>query len=85
MHRHVRAVARPKPAPDIFLRAATLLGGSPAQSLVFEDSPTGMQAAVAAGMRLVAVPDARLDRSRIPAGAVVVDSLAALDLAALGL
>lgn len=78
-------VQRPKPAPDIFLQAARQLGAEPAESLVFEDSPTGMEAGVAAGMQLVAVPDARLDRARIPPGAIVVDSLDALDLTALGL
>lgn len=78
-------VANPKPAPDIFLEAAARLGAVPADSLVFEDSPTGMEAGVAAGMRLVAVPDTRLDRSRIPAGAIVLDTLEGLSLSTLGL
>jgi len=49
-------VPRGKPAPDVFLRAATLLNVSPAQCLVVEDSPVGCRAARAAGMRCFAVP-----------------------------
>jgi HAD superfamily hydrolase (TIGR01509 family) len=43
-------VARPKPAPDVFLFAARTLGVSPAACAVVEDTPTGIRAAVAAGM-----------------------------------
>lgn len=46
-------VARAKPAPDVFLRGAELLGVDPANCIVFEDSPVGIQAARAAGMRVV--------------------------------
>lgn len=48
-------VERPKPFPDIYLKCAELLGSDPVHSVVFEDSPTGIEAARAAGMRLVAV------------------------------
>jgi len=48
-------VNRPKPAPDIYLKAAELLGIKPANCIVFEDSPTGIEAGRAAGMRLVGV------------------------------
>jgi len=44
-------VARPKPAPDIYLLAAARLGSAPADCLVIEDSPAGAAAAIAAGMR----------------------------------
>lgn len=47
--------ARSKPAPDGFLKAAGLLGVDPAEVLVFEDSPSGIQSAQAAGMKVVAV------------------------------
>lgn len=46
---------RSKPAPDGFLKAADLLGVEPSEVLVFEDSPSGIQSAQAAGMNVVAV------------------------------
>jgi HAD superfamily hydrolase (TIGR01509 family) len=48
-------VDRPKPFPDIYLKAAELLGLEPHQCIVFEDSPTGAAAGLAAGMRVVGV------------------------------
>jgi sugar-phosphatase len=50
-------VARPKPAPDIFLEAAARLGVAPAACVVLEDSLAGVRAARAAGMRVIAVPE----------------------------
>lgn len=50
-------VTRGKPAPDIFLEAASRLGASPGECLVLEDSEAGIRAAHAAGMRPVMVPD----------------------------
>ena len=50
-------VPRVKPAPDLFLLAALRLGVAPPTCLVFEDSPNGIRAARAAGMRCVAVPN----------------------------
>ncbi|WP_188302182.1 HAD family hydrolase [Streptomyces sp. CBMA123] len=46
---------RGKPDPGLFLLAANRLGVEPARCLVYEDSPEGMQAAHAAGMRAVDV------------------------------
>lgn len=46
-------VVRAKPSPDVYLRGAELLGVEPANCIVFEDSPVGVQAARAAGMRVV--------------------------------
>jgi beta-phosphoglucomutase len=46
-------VARAKPAPDVYLRCAELMGVDPANCIVFEDSPVGIQAARGAGMRVV--------------------------------
>ncbi len=44
-------VTRGKPAPDLFLHAANTLNVAPATAIVVEDSLTGIQAALAAGMR----------------------------------
>lgn len=47
-------VRKPKPAPDLFWHCANLMGISPAERnnvIVFEDSPHGIESAVAAGMR----------------------------------
>lgn len=46
-------VARPKPAPDLFLHAARTLGFEPARTLVVEDSPLGVQGAASAGMTVI--------------------------------
>lgn len=50
-------VARGKPAPDIYLRAAAELGVAPAACVAFEDSSPGACAAAAAGMIAILVPD----------------------------
>ena len=52
-------VERGKPAPDMFLLAARLMGVPPERCLVFEDTEPGIQAAEAAGMRWVRVPSRR--------------------------
>ena len=49
-------VVHGKPAPDIFLLAARLLGVDPTKCLVFEDAEPGIKAALAAGMQVVRVP-----------------------------
>lgn len=49
-------VVNGKPAPDCFLQLAQRLGLPPTECLVIEDSPAGVAAATAAGMRVVAVP-----------------------------
>jgi sugar-phosphatase len=48
-------VQRGKPSPDPYLLAAERLAVSPADCLVFEDAPAGVQAAVSAGMRVIGV------------------------------
>lgn len=53
------SVARGKPAPDIFLKAAADLHVLPSHSLVIEDAVAGIQAARAAGMRCIAVAGER--------------------------
>lgn len=66
-------VEHAKPAPDLFLRAAELLGVAPSDCVAVEDSPTGVESALAAGMRVVAV--ARLPEHRATLGDTVVDRL----------
>ncbi len=68
-------VAAGKPAPDVFLAAARRLGADPEDCLAFEDSPAGIQAASAAGMSVIAVPEERLVDSDLVAADVVLDSL----------
>ena len=46
-------VGRGKPAPDLFLHAAARMGFAPADCVVVEDSPAGVEAARAAGMRVL--------------------------------
>jgi beta-phosphoglucomutase len=48
-------VRRAKPDPEVFLRAAAALGAQPEECIVFEDSYSGVQAGVAAGMRVVGI------------------------------
>ncbi|MBI3416041.1 MAG: HAD family phosphatase [Verrucomicrobia bacterium] len=48
-------VAHGKPAPDIFLRAAELLAVAPDECCVIEDSRAGVEAALAAGMTVIAI------------------------------
>lgn len=48
-------VKNPKPHPEVFLRAADALGVPPEYCVVFEDSHTGVQAGLAAAMRVVGV------------------------------
>ena len=50
-------VAHGKPAPDVFLAAARALHVEPQHCLVLEDAPAGVQAAKAAGMMCMAVPN----------------------------
>jgi HAD superfamily hydrolase (TIGR01509 family) len=51
-------VAAGKPAPDVYLEAARRLGVAPGRAAAIEDSSNGLRAAHAAGMRVVAVPNA---------------------------
>lgn len=69
-------VARPKPAPDPYLRAAEHLGIPAGHCLVLEDSAPGVRAALAAGMTAMQIPDLVLpDADTRALGHHVVDSL----------
>jgi len=50
-------VANGKPAPDIYLKATSLLGKLPHHCVACEDSPPGLEAAFSAGLRPILVPD----------------------------
>jgi pseudouridine-5'-monophosphatase len=77
-------VRLPKPAPDIFLAAAQDLGVPPADCLVFEDSPFGVDAAVAAGMQVMALPDPAMDRARYARADRIASSFDELTIEHLG-
>ena len=47
-----------KPAPDVYLRAARALAREPASCAAVEDSSNGIRSAAAAGMSVVAIPNA---------------------------
>lgn len=62
-------VRRKKPDPEIFLQAARKLGRPPAQCLVIEDAPNGIQAARAAGMHALGVTSSFRADQLLAAGA----------------
>jgi len=78
-------VKRGKPAPDIFLVTARELHADPSSCVVFEDSPLGLAAALAAGMRVVAVPDPHMDRARYAEADFIIGSFEECTLPDLGL
>jgi beta-phosphoglucomutase len=70
-------VSNPKPAPDVFLKAAELLGAAPQDCIVFEDSYSGVQAGLAAGMRVVGF---RTTHDELPGTSLAVDDFLAPEL-----
>jgi beta-phosphoglucomutase-like phosphatase (HAD superfamily) len=75
-----------KPAPDVYLEAARLLGVDPADCVCLEDSGAGIQSGKAAGMRVIAVPDPRFPPKPelLALADVVLGSLEELTVDALG-
>lgn len=73
---------RGKPRPDLYLEALATLGGLPAaDAIAFEDSPNGIAAAHAAGLRCVGVPnDITRGAPGLERADLTVDSLADVDL-----
>jgi HAD superfamily hydrolase (TIGR01509 family) len=69
-------VGRAKPAPDVYLEACRRLGVSPSEAVALEDSPTGVTAAKAAGLTVIAIP--QFDGVDVAMADHVIDSLAAL-------
>ncbi len=72
-----------KPAPDLYLSAVECLGVPADRCIAIEDSPNGMRAALAAGIRCVAVPNPLTLRLARPEVALTLTSLAEFDLAQL--
>jgi beta-phosphoglucomutase-like phosphatase (HAD superfamily) len=70
-------VANPKPAPDVFLKAAELLQADPHNCIVFEDSYSGVAAGKAAGMAVVGL---RTTHSELPGTRLAVDDFRAPEL-----
>jgi putative hydrolase of the HAD superfamily len=67
-------VERVKPDPGVYLLALARLGVEPETTVAFEDSPPGVAAAKAAGLRCVAIPDRHADPTRFGAADVVLAS-----------
>jgi len=67
-------VERGKPAPDVYLEAARRLGVSPERCAAIEDSRNGVLSARAAGMRVIAIPNAHYppDEETLAAADVVL-------------
>jgi HAD superfamily hydrolase (TIGR01509 family) len=70
-------VERGKPAPDVYLEAARQLGVAPERCAAVEDSHAGIRSAKAAGMRVVAIPNASYppDEEALALADEVVESL----------
>lgn len=77
-------VARGKPAPDLFLDAARTLGVAPERCAVVEDSPAGVEAGLAAGMRTVAYAGGLVPLERLARPGVTVLSDMRMLAASLG-
>lgn len=78
-------VSRPKPNPDIFLKAAEKLNTDPSRCIVFEDSLAGVKAGKSAGMKVVAITTAHPAEALHPVDMVISDytGLTWRDMAAL--
>jgi sugar-phosphatase len=71
---------RGKPEPDVYLTTARKLGVEPAACLALEDSPNGVVAAKAAGMKCIAVPEPVLRNDpRLARADLIIESLTEVD------
>ena len=68
-------VPRPKPDPALFQHAAATMNARPAACVVIEDTPLGIMAAVAAGMRAIGYAAGSDEHALRNAGAEVIRSL----------
>jgi len=74
------SVPRGKPHPDLFLHAAAVMKAKPARCVVVEDTPSGVTAAVAAGMRVFGYVADSDEMALREAGAEILRSLDKLPL-----
>ena len=72
-------VKNPKPHPDVYLRAAELLETEPVKCIVFEDSPSGVAAGMAAGMQVIGL---RTTFDNLPGTILSIDNFFSGDLEA---
>jgi mannitol-1-/sugar-/sorbitol-6-phosphatase len=70
-------VDRGKPFPEPYQKGAAALGFAPADCVVFEDTPAGIQAGKAAGMRVVALTST-YEAEELTAADAIIDSLASV-------
>lgn len=68
-------VAQGKPAPDVFLKAAAKMGYAPENCMVIEDSVFGVQAGVAAGMKVLCYQPQAAHAYAVPEGVAVFASM----------
>lgn len=76
-------VKQGKPAPEPYLLAAKRMGLATDECVVLEDSPAGIEAAQAAGMRVVAIATTH-SRDELPKGLLVIDQLSVLRVGSVG-
>jgi HAD superfamily hydrolase (TIGR01509 family) len=69
-----------KPDPAVYLLALERLGMEPSSALAFEDTPHGVAAAQAAGLRCVAIPNAYVSASRFTTADLILHSAAEASL-----
>ena len=74
-------VAQPKPSPEVYLLALRRLGLHAAQAVAVEDSPHGVAAARAAGLRCIGIPNPHIAPERLGAADLVLASASDLSLA----
>lgn len=77
-------VAQHKPAPDVYLRASDELGALYEDCVVFEDAPSGVEAAKRAGMKCIAVRTPYVDPSHLSEADLIVESLALVNKQTIG-
>ena len=74
-------VAWPKPDPGVYELAVNRLAVAPADAVAVEDSPHGVAAAQAAGLRCIAIPNPHADPARFGRADLLLSSAAGIGLA----